>query len=75
MTPKLFTIYFHELLWLATAICENCEAVFEDTAQPTEGHYIKVDPHLHARINAVLTDAANIKKLVVPSEKEAQKRE
>ncbi len=61
---KLFQVYFHELFWLATVICDNCQTIFDETDPPTDGHFIKVDPDVHARISAVLRDAANIKKLV-----------
>ncbi len=61
----LFQLYFHELLWLVTAICKNCELIFRNTDPPTDGHFINVDPELHARIATVLINAANFKKLLV----------
>ena len=62
---KLFQVYFHEVFWLATSICDNCQAIFDETKAPADGYFIKVDPELHGRIAAVLKDAANIKKLLV----------
>ncbi len=69
-TGPLSSLYYHELLWLITGICTNCEAVFRETDPPTDGHFIKVDPEIHARIATILTNAANVKKLLTaPPEK------
>ena len=69
-TGPLSSLYFHELLWLITGICTNCETIFRETDPPTDGHFIKVDPEIHARIAMILTNAANVKKLLTaPAEK------
>jgi hypothetical protein len=59
-------VYFHHLFALAQAVRDGCDQVFADAPiSPTDG-YIKVDPALHARIDGVLIDAANLKKLIRP---------
>lgn len=64
VNPSLFSLYFHELGWLCSAIIGDCEAIFENTPILGKEHYIKVAPEIHARISSVLINAANIKKLV-----------
>jgi hypothetical protein len=62
-TP-LFVIYVHQLFMLAKSVRDNCDLIFADTPLPKTGFYIKVSPELHARIDAILIGAANIKKLI-----------
>ncbi len=67
MTP-LTSVYVHELLALAKAVRDNCDTIFAETPVPERGYTIKISPELHARINAVLIDAANIRKLIQTSQ-------
>jgi hypothetical protein len=61
----LFTIYLHELHWLASEVVRRAEALFEQTPPPEPGFdYIRVDPALHGEIYALLGDAAKIRLLV-----------
>jgi hypothetical protein len=62
-TP-LFAIYVHQLFALAKAVRDNCDLVFLDTPLPETGYSLKVSVELHARIDAILIGAANIKKLI-----------
>ena len=62
-TP-LFAIYVHQLFTLAKAVQDNCDLIFADTPLPETGYYLRVSPELHARIDAMLFGAANIKKLI-----------
>ncbi|MGF1807892.1 hypothetical protein L4C31_21895, partial [Aliivibrio sifiae] len=67
---KLSTLYYHELWWLASSIVKKSEKLFEETSVPESGYLIQVNPELHSLIASILSDAANIKKLVVtPSNK------
>ncbi len=70
---RLFALYLHELFMLAKAVRDRCDQVFAQTPPPASGHYIKVDPDVHATINAILIDAANIKKLTHTSERRLDK--
>jgi hypothetical protein len=65
----LFRVYLHELFMLAKSVRDRCETVFAKTPPPQTGYYINVDPDLHSAINAILIDAANIKKLIQTSPK------
>jgi len=62
---KLFVLYFHELWWLAHSIKSKAERLFSEATVPETGHVIQVDPELHSLIASLLSDAANLKKLVV----------
>jgi hypothetical protein len=62
-TP-LFGVYIHHLFTLAKAVQDNCDLIFRDTPLPETGYYFKISWELHARIDAVLVAAANIKKLI-----------
>jgi hypothetical protein len=62
-TP-LFAVYLHRLYSLAVAMRDGCDDVFRLAAPPAHGMYIKVDPMLHSRIEGILIDAANIRRLV-----------
>jgi len=67
---KLRSLYFHELWWLASSIVAKCEKLFNETVIPDSGYQIQVSPELHSLIASVLSDAANIKKLITtPSAK------
>lgn len=77
---KLSTLYFHELWWLASSISKKSQKLFDETKVPKDGYLMQVNPELHSLIASILSDAANIKKLVItPSSKlsgesEAQSR-
>lgn len=60
-------IYVHHLFALARSIRDGCDAVFKLAPVPAKDGYIKVSVELHAQIDSVLIDAANLKKLVRPS--------
>lgn len=62
---KLFSVYLHELWWLANGIREKTERLFSEAKVPEEGNVIQVNPELHSVIASVLSDAANLKKLLV----------
>lgn len=62
---KLAVLYFHELRWLAHAIKSKAEQLFSKAKVPDTGYVIQVDPELHSLIASLLSDAANLKKLVV----------
>lgn len=62
---KLFSLYFHELRWLAHSIQTKAEKLFAEAKVPDEGNVIQVNPELHSLIASILSDAANLKKLVV----------
>jgi hypothetical protein len=61
---KLFALYYHELWWLSNSVVRNCEEIFSKTIIPVDGYMIQVDPEIHSKISSLLSDAANIKKLV-----------
>lgn len=62
---KLFTLYFHELWWLAYAIKTKAEKLFDEAKVPDTGYVLQVSPELHSLIASLLSDAANLKKLLV----------
>ncbi len=62
---KLFSLYIHELWWLAHGIKEKTERIFAAAAVRDEGDFIQVNPELHSLIAAVISEAANLKKLLV----------
>jgi len=57
-------VYVHHLFALAKAVRDGCDAVFAMAPVPKRDGYIKVSPELHARIDGVLIDAANLRKLL-----------
>lgn len=66
----LFSLYIHELWWLANGICKKTERLFTEAKIPDDGYVIQVSPDLHSLIASVLSEAANLKKLLVtPSAK------
>lgn len=62
---KLVVLYFHELWWLAHAIKSKAERLFSEATVPDSGYVIQVNPELHSLIASLLSDAANLKKLIV----------
>ena len=62
---KLFTLYFHELWWLAHSIKTKAEKLFDEAKVPDTGYVLQVSPELHSLIASLLSDAANLKKLLV----------
>jgi len=67
---RLNFIYLHELWWLSESIKRRCEHVFKETPLPEQGYYFKIDYNIHSLINDVLSDAANLKKLItIPTKK------
>ncbi len=65
---KLTFIYLHELWWLTEAIKLRCDELFRNTQVPDKGFYIKNDYHIHYLINDILSNAANISKLITTPE-------
>lgn len=61
---KLAALFYHEVLWLSHSIVKKCDEIFSSSKVPEKGHMIQVDPELHSKIASVLSDAANIKKLI-----------
>lgn len=64
---RLCTIYYHELWWLSHSVLSKCEQVFDGAKVPDKGRLIQVSPEIHSVIASLLSDAANIKKLVFTS--------
>lgn len=62
---KLFILYFHELWWLAHGVKTKAERLFAEATVPDSGYAIGVNPELHSLIASILSDAANLKKLVI----------
>lgn len=62
---KLFTLYFYELWWLAHSIKTKTERLFSEATVPETGYLIQVNPDLHSLIASLLSDAANLKKLLI----------
>ena len=63
-------IYLHELWCLTESIKKRCDKLFEETPLPAQGYYFKIDYSIHALINEILSDAANVKKLITtPAQK------
>ncbi|HAT7555678.1 TPA: hypothetical protein JAW29_002925 [Citrobacter freundii] len=67
---RLNFIYLHELWWLTESIKRRCEELFRETPLPEQGYYFKIEYHIHSLINDILSDAANLKKLItIPTQK------
>ena len=60
----LFQIYVHELWARSDSVARTCASIFEQCPVPPNDGYIKVDPAIHSQISSVLTESANIKKLL-----------
>jgi len=65
---KLFSLYVYELWWLANGVKQKTEHLFAETKFPDEENIIQVSPELHSIIASTLSDAANLKKLLVTKE-------
>lgn len=61
---KLAILFYHEMFWLSHSIVRKCEEIFSKANIPEQGYMIQVDPEVHSKIASVLSDAANIKKLI-----------
>jgi len=60
-------IYYHRLHSLGCAVVRQCEDVFARTAEAAgDEYYRRASPDIHAIIDAALTNAGNIKKLLRP---------
>ncbi|MND24855.1 hypothetical protein D3C76_343170 [compost metagenome] len=68
-STKLATLFYSELWWLANSIVKKCDSIFSKTLVPERGYIIQVDPEIHALISSVLSDAANVKKLMTAGDK------
>lgn len=67
---RLNFIYLHELWWLTESIKRRCEELFRETTLPEQGYYFKIDYHIHSLISDILSDSANLKKLItIPKKK------
>lgn len=60
----LFQIYLHELWARSDFVARTCASIFEQCPVPPKDGYIKVDATVHSQISTVLTESANIKKLL-----------
>ena len=58
-------VYLHRLFGLAQSVRDGCNEIFDSAPVAEAGGYIKVSPELHAAIDAVLVEAANLKKLII----------
>ncbi len=63
----LFSLYFYELWSLAHSIKKKSELLFEKAPVPPKDYVITVDMEIHSLIASILSDAANVRKLVKPS--------
>lgn len=61
---KLAVLFYHELWWLSNSIVRKCEHIFSKAKVPEQGYVVQIDHEIHAQIASVLSDAANIKKLI-----------
>jgi hypothetical protein len=57
-------IYFFELWALADSVIKKCSQIFKECPIPEKDGYIKVDPSIHSQIASLLSEAANLKKLL-----------
>jgi hypothetical protein len=65
-TPDV--VYYHRLYALASAVVEQSDGLFAATAEAEQQeHYRSAAPRLHAQIDAILINAANIRKMVKTS--------
>ncbi|KIL46146.1 hypothetical protein [Jeotgalibacillus campisalis] len=71
---EVLGLYLHELYSLSTSIEKECEEIFKEAKIPEGGHMIQVSPEIHAKINNIVINSANIKKLISTS-KEKKKKE
>lgn len=60
-------VYYYELKWLSYSIKTKCEHVFNIVSIPDEGYLIQVNAEVHSNIFSLLSDAANLKKLILTS--------
>ncbi|HDL7824148.1 TPA: hypothetical protein PXP39_001791 [Yersinia enterocolitica] len=61
---RLNFIYLHEVWWIAKSIKEQCELLFSKTPIPENETRLQVDYTIHNMINNLLSDSANLKKLI-----------
>lgn len=61
---EIMGIYLSELFSLAYSIKKGCEEIFEETKVPDKGYIIQVSSEIHNKINNIIINAANIKKLI-----------
>jgi len=64
LDSPLFQLYLFELWGLADSVTQKCSHVFEHCSVPERDGYIKVDPAIHSLIASLLSEAANLKKLL-----------
>lgn len=62
---KLYEIYYQELFWLAHSVLKKSQQVFDQVEDPGEGGLIYTDSDVHSIIASLLSDSANIRKLVL----------
>ncbi|KOG92652.1 hypothetical protein AL345_14765 [Aeromonas caviae] len=62
---KLLTLYFQELWWLARGVKTKAERLFSEATVPDTGYVMQVNADLHSLIASLLSDATNLKKLVI----------
>ncbi len=60
-------VYYYELKWLSYSIRTKCEHVFKIVSIPDEGYSIQINAEVHSNIFSLLSDAANLKKLILTS--------
>lgn len=64
----LATVYLSELYSLAFFIRKKCQSLFDNTKSENDGsYYIFAKPEIINDISSILTDAANLKKLITTS--------
>lgn len=65
---KLAKLYFHELWWLSNAILKKCDQIFNSVDDPDAGYSMQHNPDIHSVIASLLSDAANIRKLILTAD-------
>ncbi|AQU73781.1 hypothetical protein [Priestia megaterium] len=61
---KVFGLYISELFSLVHVIKRECEEIFKETKEPATGYIMQVSPEIHSKINTVIINSANLKKLL-----------
>lgn len=68
-------LYIQELWWLAHGVKTKAEYIFAETMIVGEERWLKVDPEIHSVIASLLSDAANLRKLIVEDAKRRSESE
>jgi len=61
---EMFGLYISELFSLTHVIKRECEEIFKDTKEPATGYMLQVSSEIHSKVNTVVINSANLKKLI-----------